>query len=291
MGVTTSKSVPKPPQRKTRDSLRKIEIDSSKERSKQTKKVQINLELQGAPEIATDITELIGNTPLISLQRVNEGVGNIVCKLESHNPAASVKDRIALSMIVEAEKRGDIQPGDTLVEPTSGNTGVAMAMVCAVKGYKFVSCMPETMSMERRVMIRAYGAELIITPASKGLGGAEAMCQKIIKERGAKMLQQFENFDNPKIHRETTGPEIWQATKGKVDYLVCGVGTGGTISGCTQFLKEKKPAFKSVAVEPAESNVLSGGTKGPHKIQGLGAGFVPKVYDPDIVDEVIPISS
>ena len=184
--------------------------------------------------------------------------------MESQNPASSVKDRVAMFMIEEAEKRGEISPGDTLVEPTSGNTGIALAMICACKGYKFVCVMPEAVSMERRCMVRAYGAELIITPASKGIGGCFAMAEKIVKERGAKMLQQFENFDNPKVRRETTGPAIWQATDGKVDFLVGGVGTGGTISGCTQFLKSVKPTFKGIAVEPTESPVLSGGAKGPH---------------------------
>jgi len=247
------------------------------------------------PKIAESIVDLIGRTPMVKLNRLAKDVNaNIYLKLESFEPCNSVKDRIAKSMIEEAEKRGDIEPGRTiLVEPTSGNTGIGLAMVAAAKGYEITLVMPATMSLERRVMLRALGAKLILTPGEKGMRGAVEKANAVAAELGGRgfVLNQFSNSDNPKVHRETTGPEIWYQTDGKIDILVGGVGTGGTISGCSQYLKQQKPELVSIAVEPAESPVLSGGAAGPHKIQGIGAGFVPVNYDASVINEVFQVTS
>ena len=243
--------------------------------------------------IANDITELTGNTPLVRLRRVTDGAGaEVLAKLESFNPSASVKDRIGVAMIDAAEKAGLINPDTIIVEPTSGNTGIALAMVCAARGYRCVLTMPETMSRERRMLLRAYGAELILTPGPDGMGGAIAKAEELAKSDSRYFMpQQFDNPANPAIHRVTTAEEIWNDTDGKVDIFVGGVGTGGTISGVGEVLKERKPSVQIVAVEPAASPVLSGGQKGPHPIQGIGAGFVPGVYDRDAVDEVIQVAN
>jgi len=243
-------------------------------------------------EIFNNVLETVGKTPLIRLNRLTtDSKAIVLAKLESRNPGGSVKDRICLSMMNEAEKQELIKPNTSvIIEPTSGNTGIGLAMVAAVKGYRLILTMPETMSVERRSLLKAYGAELVLTPGPEGMGGAIKKAEALAAETPNSFVpQQFKNLANPKIHRETTGPEIWSATDGKVDMLVAGVGTGGTITGIAQYIKPLKPSFKAIAVEPAASPVLSGGTKGPHKIQGIGAGFIPDVLKRDLVDEIVKV--
>ena len=244
-------------------------------------------------KIADDVTQLIGGTPLVRLNKMTEGAGaTVAAKLEFFNPAHSVKDRIGLAMVEAAEKAGLIGPETIIVEPTSGNTGIALAMVCAARGYRCVLTMPETMSNERRMLLRAYGAELILTPGAQGMTGAIAKAEELVAaDKRYFMPQQFENPANPDVHRRTTAEEIWADTDGQVDIVVAGVGTGGTVSGVGAVLKERKPSVQIIAVEPAASAVLSGGVKGPHPIQGLGAGFIPKNYSSEVVDEVIAVEN
>jgi cysteine synthase A len=241
--------------------------------------------------ISSSITEAFGRTPLVRLNRVTEGAGaTVLAKLEFYNPSSSVKDRLGIAVVDAAERSGQLQPGGTIVEGTSGNTGIALAMVGAARGYKVVLAMPESMSIERRKLLRAYGAELVLTPPSEGMRGAVSRAEQIAAERpGAVLARQFENEANPRIHYETTGPEVWEDTDGAVDVFVSGIGTGGTITGAGRYLKEQKPGLKVVGVEPAESAILNGGQPGPHKIQGIGANFVPDVLDREVYDEIVDV--
>jgi cysteine synthase len=244
-------------------------------------------------KIADNITTLVGNTPLVRLNKLTEGLtATIAVKLEFYNPAGSVKDRIALSMINDAEKRGVLDKDTVIIEPTSGNTGIGLAFISAARGYRLVLTMPESMSLERRKILKAFGAELVLTPADKGMKGAIAKSEELAKEYKKSFIpQQFQNQANPEIHRQTTAEEIWNDTEGKADILVAGIGTGGTITGVSEVLKKKKPGFRTVAVEPSDSPILSGGDPGPHKIQGIGAGFVPDILNTDIIDEIVTVSN
>lgn len=243
--------------------------------------------------VAANMLELVGKTPLVRLNKVTEGLhAEVYGKLESFNPCSSVKDRIGMNMIEAAERDGKINPETTIIEPTSGNTGIALAFVCAIKGYKLVLTMPETMTLERRNLLKAFGAELVLTDGTKGMPGAIAKAKELHEATpGSFMPQQFDNAANPEIHRKTTAEEIWSDTAGKIDVFISGVGTGGTITGVSQVIKERKPEFISIAVEPIDSPVLSGGNPGPHKIQGIGAGFVPQVLDTKLYDEVFKVSN
>jgi cysteine synthase A len=243
-------------------------------------------------KVVNSITELIGETPLVKLQRlVTDEHADVYLKLEYMNPGSSVKDRIALSMIEDAEQKGTLKPGDTIVEPTSGNTGIGLAMVAAAKGYRSLLVMPETMSMERRNLLRAYGAELVLTPGPDGMGGAIQKASELQRKHGYFMPQQFENEANPKVHRETTGKELIEQVGDQLDAFVSGIGTGGTITGVGEVLKKKFPEIKLIALEPSDSPILSGGKKGPHKIQGIGAGFIPDILNTDLYDEVMTVST
>jgi len=242
--------------------------------------------------IFDDITQTIGNTPLVRVRRLIKSDATVLAKLEFFNPLSSVKDRIGLAMIEAAEKSGKLTPGGEIIEPTSGNTGIALAFVCAARGYRLTLTMPASMSIERRKVLRALGAEIVLTPAEKGMTGAIERARELLAERpGSIMPQQFENPANPDVHRRTTAEEIWRDTDGKVDYLISGVGTGGTITGVSEVIKARRPSFKAIAVEPTASPVLSGGKPGPHKIQGIGAGFVPAILNTGIIDEVIQVSN
>ncbi len=242
--------------------------------------------------IYDDVTALVGRTPLVRLNRITDGAGaTVLAKLEFYNPASSVKDRIGVAMVEAAEKSGQLQRGGTIVEATSGNTGIALAMVGAAKGYKVVLTMPDTMSRERRALLRAFGAELVLTPGSEGMKGAVSKAEEIGAERGAVQVRQFANEANPEVHRRTTAEEIWADTDGGVDVLVAGIGTGGTITGVGQVLKERKPGVQIIAVEPKESAILNGGPPGPHKIQGIGANFVPDILDTKVYDEVLEVDA
>jgi len=245
------------------------------------------------PSIANDITELIGNTPLVRLNRIPKGLGaEVVAKLESYNPLSNVKDRIGASMIEAAEEAGLIKKDTVIIEPTSGNTGIALGFVCAAKGYRLLLTMPDTMSVERRQLLAAFGAELVLTPGAEGMPGAVRRAEELVANNpNYFMPQQFKNPANPQIHRETTAEEIWEDTDGRVDILVSGVGTGGTITGVAEVIKERKPEFQAIAVEPKDSPVLSGGKPGSHKIQGIGAGFAPQVFRMDLVDEIIRVTN
>jgi cysteine synthase A len=242
--------------------------------------------------IATDLTKLVGNTPLVKLNKLNKGAAEVLLKLEYFNPANSVKDRAALQMILDAEADGRIVQNTVIIEPTSGNTGIGLAMICAIRGYKIILTMPESMSLERRMLLKAYGAELILTPAAQGMKGAvEKALELKEKFQNAFIPSQFDNISNPKAHELTTGEEIWADTDGTVDIIVAGVGTGGTISACAKCLKNKNPNIKAIAVEPFDSQVLAGKNAGPHKIQGIGANFIPANFDRNIVDEIIPVKN
>ncbi len=242
--------------------------------------------------IFEDITDAVGYTPLVTINKLGSGKATILAKMESKNPCGSVKDRIALSMIRAAEKKGLIKEDTVIIEPTSGNTGIGLAFICAARGYRLILTMPESMSIERRKLLKMFGAEIVLTPAERGMPGAVEKAEQLVNENpNAFMPQQFNNPANPQIHRETTAKEIWVDSDGKVDVLVAGVGTGGTLTGCGEVLKQKNKDFKVIAVEPEDSPVLSGGSPGPHKIQGIGAGFVPQVLNTDLIDEVIKVSN